>query len=166
MEHSEAVRAFFDRLAPSWHENPADFGARERIVEKMALMGDAIVADIGCGKGVMAPHLLRARPKLVIGVDLSGGMIAGARARFAGEERLQFLCGDFLTLPLPPLDGALLYNAYPHFLNKPVLAKKLVESLKPGGVLLIAHAAGRVSVNLRHSGGAAMPLSAPLRPRR
>jgi SAM-dependent methyltransferase len=57
--------------------------------------------DVGCGTGALtATVLAMADPAQVVGVDMSEGFLASARARIA-DPRSHFRTGDARSLPLP-----------------------------------------------------------------
>ena len=82
-EHAPATDgAWFDRLAPQ----RARWKARNRYyyqeIERLAravIPPGASVLELGCGTGDLLAAL---RPSLGVGVDLSGGMVRQARARY------------------------------------------------------------------------------------
>ncbi len=155
------MAAFFDSLAPQWENDPAESGVRERLVAMMKLPPGGVAADIGCGKGVMLEHLLATGPTAIIAVDISDEMLKAAR-ELCGDSRVTFCHGDFLQAALPVLDAAVLFNAYPHFLDKPALAAKLARAVRPGGIAVIAHSHGRAWINGLHRSGGAAALSVAL----
>jgi len=152
---------YFDDLAPKWGSNPSGYETREKLVSMMNLPPDSVIADIGCGKGVMFEHLLKAGPSRIIAVDISGGMINSAMNAF-NDGRIEYVNEDFISAHLPMVDAAVIFNAYPHFLDKAALVGKLARIIKRNGVLLIAHGSGRSKVNGIHRETAASALSAPL----
>lgn len=158
----EHVRAFFDKMAADWPANPQEYGIREHLVALMELPENSRILDIGCGRGVMTPHLLKTRPARLIGVDLSGEMIRLAQAEFAGQP-VEFIQGNILDMTLEPADAAVIYNAYPHFLDKQALKRAMLRLVRPGGSLIIAHGAGKMVINGRHHGPQVTPISIPLR---
>ena len=161
MKQSE-MRKFFDKLAGGWEADPAEFDVRETLVEMMRIPGGSTIADIACGRGVMIPHLLKTDPARIIGIDLSGEMIKYAREQHT-DERVEFICADLLDASLPPLDAAVIFNSYPHFLDKSSLRVKLAEVVKPGGILIIAHSVSKEHINSRHKSPETSSLSVPLR---
>jgi SAM-dependent methyltransferase len=162
MSVNTEMEAFFDRLAPTWTDNADEYEVREKIVERMNLPADCVIADIGCGKGVMFEHLLKTNPRSIVGVDLSGEMLRHAQELYQGDARLSFIKADVLTVDLPELDAAVIFNSYPHFLDKKALAEKLAAHIRKGGSVIIAHSVSRSRINERHKGGMATVLSAPL----
>ena len=158
---NEDMAAYFDGLAPGWDDAPAEQEAREKLTAMMALSPNGVIADVGCGRGVMFEHLLRTGPAKLIAIDVSSEMLRLAKERFC-DGRIEYVHGDFLDVSLPPLDAVLFFNAYPHFLDKAALAGRLAQVLKKGGALIIAHSRSRAEINGRHRGGGASKLSAPL----
>ncbi len=156
------VRAYFDKMAANWENNPQEYGVREHLVSLMELPENGLILDIGCGRGVMTPHLLKAKPAHLIGVDLSGEMIRLAREEFSGQP-VEFVQGDILEMDFPPADAAVIYNAYPHFMDKGALKRAMARLVKPGGSLIVAHGAGKMVINGRHHGPQVTPISIPLR---
>ena len=161
MDLPKQMEAYFDTLADTWDNNPAGFDKREEIIRMAAFPTRAVVADMGCGKGVMFPHLLKLNPVQIIGIDISGKMLSAARALFS-DPRIELIQGDVLALPLPLLDAALLFNAYPHFLDRTGLARKLAAHMEPGALFVIAHGRGRAELNAHHQDQAMAKLSLPI----
>ena len=57
--------------------------------------------DLGCGTGFIAGRLLKTqRCQRVVAVDLAWPMLQMARAKLAGEARIDYVCGDAEALPL------------------------------------------------------------------
>lgn len=163
MNNNENMQAFFDKLAPDWFDNEEDRAAQVRIMQLAEFPREAHIADIGCGRGVMFPYLLESNPKSMTAVDLSPKMLAYAKDRF-GEDRITYCNCDVLDAPLSGLDAVMMYNTYPHFLDKEALADKMGHSIVSGGMLVIAHSVSKEKINGHHSGTVPFVLSTPLRP--
>ena len=161
MTSNHEMRNFFDRLAPNWNNHPEEYYIREKITALADFPEGNLIADIGCGQGVMLEHLLKTNPREIIAIDLSAEMLKHARKNFT-DPRITFMNADFLETDLPPLDAIILYNAYPHFLNKEALARKTAEIIRKNGYLIIAHGCGKAGINSGHSGERVSPLSAAL----
>ncbi len=97
------------------------------------------VLDLGTGDGRLLALLLPDRPKLTgVGLDFSELMLAGARERFAGDERIELVHHD-LAEPLPALGrfDAVVSSFAVHHLEherKRSLYAEVFDLLKPGGV--------------------------------
>lgn len=162
MNKNKEMKDFFDNLAPVWEINEEEYGIRERLIDMIDLKKGSLIADIGCGKGVMFGHLLKTEPRKIIAVDISSEMLKYAKESFS-DERITCINEDVLTASLPVLDAALIFNSYPHFIDKRALAKKLAEHIRPDGCIVIAHSCSKKQINGRHKEGSAVKLSVPLR---
>ena len=98
------------------------------------------ILDIGTGDGRLLALALAARPGSTgVALDFSPVMLAGARARFAGDERVEIVEHD-LTRPLPDELGsfdAVISSLVIHHLEderKRALYGEILELLEPGGV--------------------------------
>ena len=164
MEQNEQTRAFFDQMADAWdtyaQHDPAKVAA---IVTLCDIRQGARVLDIGCGTGVLTPYLLKWEPSAVLGVDLSPRMIAHARAKYQ-SARVAYEACDVMDVAAREFDVAVIYSAYPHFLEKARLAAQVAALLRTGGRFMIAHSQGRDVINGRHKGKQVAMVSVPLKP--
>lgn len=63
------------------------------------------IVDLGCGHGLFSNLMALSSPdRQVIGIDLSPEKIKWARSTVGSRNNIQFLCGDFLNMDLPPCD--------------------------------------------------------------
>jgi len=97
------------------------------------------VLDIGTGDGRMIALLQADRPEMLgVGIDFSDAMLARARERFDGDQRVEFVKHD-LTEPLPDpgrFDTVVSSFAIHHLehAHKRSLYQEVFELLEPGGV--------------------------------
>lgn len=98
-----------------------------------------------------------------MGVDISKAMAEKAHSKFK-DERLVVLNADFYNLIPYGFDGVIVFNAYPHFFDKPGMAKKLFNELNVGGRFIIAHDQGKDKVNAVHVRKNASKYSISLQP--
>lgn len=147
---ANANRQFFNKLAPTWEDSAEFATVRDEIVARAAIPAGSVILDAGCGKGVMVPHLLKTEPEKLYELDLSDEMMRLNRERWDQEAGVSFLCGDLLTVMLPSPDAVIIFNAYPHFMDKKRLALRLAEILPEKGMVIIAHSRGRDSINHIH----------------
>src|SRR3712207_7769437 len=93
----DTVAADYARLLPDMSaEAPLDRAVLAAFVEMVVDVGDCLVADVGCGSGRVTAHLADAGLR-TIGLDLSPGMIAVARA---ARPDLAFAVAHAEALPL------------------------------------------------------------------
>jgi tRNA (cmo5U34)-methyltransferase len=97
------------------------------------------VLDVGSGDGRLLALLLPDRPDMRgVALDFSELMLAAARERFAGDERVEFVQHDLIS-PLPQLGSfeAIVSSMAIHHLDherKRSLYAEIFELLEPGGV--------------------------------
>ena len=143
--------SYFNDLADGWD---AKCAPHPELLQTVAFLSGARpglhVLDIACGTGAMFPALLKQGVERLVGVDMADKMAAVAHAKFASDPRVEVRCGDFYTLKSEPFHAALLYNAYPHFLDKEALFARAASLLSIGGRFTIAHGMGRETLNGHH----------------
>lgn len=147
---------FFDRCAPTWDaemvQNEEIIGA---ILDNAEVEAGCDVLDVACGTGVLFPYYLKRNVASVTGIDISPEMAKRAAEKFAGEPKIQVICGDVEEMTFDrKFDRIVVYNALPHFPNPKHLIKTLAALLKEGGRLTIAHGASRETIDAHHKGSA------------
>jgi len=81
-----------------------DPGAAQRIVDALGDISNRTVIEIGPGRGVLT-HLLVARAKRVIGIELDRVLAAQLRMKYATRPNLEVLESDFVTAEFPSIVG-------------------------------------------------------------
>ena len=151
---STLMQDFFDQRAENWDNHVHnDHDRIAAILRLTSLKKGQRVLDIGCGTGVLVPHILPYEPADYQAIDVSEKMIALARQK-AADKPVLFHCGDILDFSAAGFDWAIVFNAYPHLLEPEKLAAKLHQLLADGGRMVIAHDHSRQIINHRHSGPA------------
>lgn len=162
MSNIGAIASYFNKLASSWTEDESESEIRDAIVDRAAFLPASKILDIGCGRGVMVPHLLKTSPKEIIELDVSEEMIRLGKERFP-LPNITHIRNDILKVNLSSIDAAIIFNAYPHLMNKPALAKKLYSILSEHGTVIIAHSKGKELINgIHHDDGPCEQISIPL----
>ena len=151
-----SIAHYFDTQASSWDATTPDAAHLTRTTTDVAWAAGVQlgtrVLDVGCGTGVMVPAYLEAGAAEIVGLDVSPNMIELACAKFAGCERVHFACCDVLDFhDTQRFDALVIFNAYPHFLDKAALVEKAAKLLVPHGRFLVAHSVGREAINARHA---------------
>jgi ubiquinone/menaquinone biosynthesis C-methylase UbiE len=133
-----ATQKQFDKLAPVWDamRDPVAFAPVAAALDKLPAPPRRVL-DLGTGTGSVARLVSERFPEAeVAGVDLSGAMIAEARAKTA-DGRVRYIVADAQRLPFE--DGAFdlvtLANMIPFF-------DELARVVAPGGRVLFAFSAG------------------------
>jgi 2-polyprenyl-6-hydroxyphenyl methylase/3-demethylubiquinone-9 3-methyltransferase len=138
------LRSFFDRCAATGsHEQHGDplrlLEYRLALVRNLARPQPAdVVLDLGCGNG---HHLVALAPEIArgIGIDVSPGMIALARARLRNSSwtaKITFAVDDAEELKgvaNQSIDLAICIGAFEHMLDKRKMLASVYRVLKSGG---------------------------------
>ena len=120
------------------------FRVFSEIPDHLDLLGDLhgrSVLDLACGEGFYTRLIKKAGADRVVGVDLSGQMIAMARQQEADEPMgIVYLAGPVEGLePMEPFDvvsAAFLLNCAPTRSNLAAMARTIAANLVPGGRLV------------------------------
>ena len=137
------VASMFDDIAPVYDRLNTimtfglDNGWRHAAVEQTGIEPGASVADIACGTGKLTGELAeRVGPfGKVIGVDLSGGMLALAEAEYRDLVQVEFRKGDALALPIDDdgVDAATIGFGMRNLANFEAGFRELARVVRPGG---------------------------------
>ncbi|MGW7100933.1 class I SAM-dependent methyltransferase [Streptomyces sp. NPDC054838] len=121
----------YERYMGRWSRLVAD-----RFVDWLGVGDGAVWLDVGCGTGALTSAVTgRARPRLIVGADLSAAFLATARATVGPAAR--FVFADALSLPLR--DGtcdAVVSALALNFLPEPGAAvAEAARVARPGGLV-------------------------------
>ena len=99
------------------------------------------ILDLGCGTGLELEEYYPLNPSArVTGIDLSQGMLAALKAKFADKD-ITLICGSYFDVPLgeSSFDGAVSVESLHHFTKeeKVPLYTKLHGALKDGGSFVL-----------------------------
>lgn len=130
--------------APSYHRvaNP-HVGWGQRVLDSLALRGDEVAIDAGCGTGRVTAELLDRLPQgRVIAIDRSANMLEQAEASLAPVygDRVRYLQADLLDLTPDlvgePVDLIFSTATFHWVLDHERLFRTLLPLLEPGGWLV------------------------------
>lgn len=154
--NKKEVTAFFDSLAASWDSGMVKIESKiDKILDAAEVTQGKTVLDVACGTGVLIPDYIKRNISKCVAVDISEKMLEIAKEKFCGYENIEFLCADAENLCLQEkFDCAVIYNAFPHFINSDCLFRSLSSCLKPDGRLTVAHGMSKEALMKHHSGRA------------
>jgi ubiquinone/menaquinone biosynthesis C-methylase UbiE len=153
----KTTREFFDSCADNWDKintYEASHKAFDKLVALLNIADGSSVVDLGCGTGVLMPHLLEAAGSsgTIYAVDISEKMIANLRKKFEANNIVPLVCSSTnLGIVNNAIDTVICFSAFPHFDNKRKSIEEISRILKPGGRFLIAHFSSREEINAFHS---------------
>ena len=109
-----------------------------KVLGRVALRGDEAAMDAGCGTGRVTELLLERLPGgTVLAVDGSREMVAVARRRFAGDDRVRVERQDLLELEVKePVDLVFSTATFHWIKDHGRLFGRVARALKPGGRLV------------------------------
>ncbi len=147
------IAQYFDQRADEWDLCTCRTSPVQGAVASIAhIQPGSRVLDLGCGTGIMADVYIERNVREFIALDIAPRMVEIAQQKYCHESRAQFICCDALCYKdLEPFDAVVIYNAYPHFLDKRALAEHISTLLKPHGRFIVAHSMGREQMNLHHA---------------
>ena len=147
-------REYFDKQAKYWDSKmKVDLRTLQRVVGAAGIKEKDMVLDVGTGTGILLPSLSKATGKegKVFALDISGEMLVKARSKKISEN-IRYIQADVEQFPFfnEIFSHVICFAAFPHFLNKRKALAEISRVLRKGGKLVIAHAAGRETINARH----------------
>jgi SAM-dependent methyltransferase len=135
------LRKQFDWMAPAWEgrRGPEDLMSLAAALDRLGGPPRRVL-DVGSGTGLAARLVARRFPNAeVVGVDLSGAMVAEARRLLPAEHdaRVRFQVADASELPFADgeFDLVVLLNMIPFF-------GELARVTAPGGTAVLAWSSG------------------------
>lgn len=151
-------KKFFNEKAPEWDTITIhDPEKVQYITNLLEIRGGDKILDIGTGTGVMIPsYEKKLVDGCVVAVDYSEKMIEVARSKFPEKEhpKVSFNVSDVYELKYnSEFDLVVCYSCFPHFVDKPLAVKILVNVLKKGGRLAVAHSNSADKINGVHMSG-------------
>ncbi len=146
-QRPELIAHRYDRLAPfygtlEWLYLLRLLGVRRKSVSELRLRQGDTVLEVGCGSGSNFPLLERAVGPggIIFGVDLSGGMLARAKARCSrhGWSNVEMTQADALSYqPRVQPRAALFSFSYSAIPERSRVLAQTWSLLQPGGRLVI-----------------------------
>jgi demethylmenaquinone methyltransferase/2-methoxy-6-polyprenyl-1,4-benzoquinol methylase len=108
---------------------------RRALVAAVAPPPGARVLDVATGTGMVAAELLARCDCTIVGIDQSAEMLAAARARFAGDGRVELIEGEAERLPFADASfDALTFTYLLRYVEDPAATvRELARVVKPGG---------------------------------
>lgn len=143
---AETTARIYDDAAAKWDRTQptllSDYTARPFVLQRLAPLKGARVLDIGCGEGYVSRRIQEEGAAQVVGIDISEGMIARARAREASASQgIEYHVGSatdlsmFETASFDVVCAVFLFNYLTRAETTAVLASAR-RVLRPGGRML------------------------------
>ena len=155
MDKKEIV-SFFDSCADSWDADMVKVQWKiDKILDVAGITEGKTVLDVACGTGVLIPDYINRKAIKCVGVDISSRMTSIASDKFAEYGNINFVCADAESFDFGEMfDCAVIYNAFPHFVNRTNLFENISKHLNENGRITVAHGMSREALIKHHSGRA------------
>lgn len=152
MNKSDVI-AFFDSQAGNWDAEMIKCQEKiDTILDAAEVTEGKTVLDVACGTGVLFPDYIKRNVRKCVGIDISPVMIETAKSKFGGIKNIELVCADAENLVFArEFDCVVVYNAFPHFVDREQLFESLAGCLKNCGRLTVAHGMGREELTRLHS---------------
>jgi ubiquinone/menaquinone biosynthesis C-methylase UbiE len=111
-----------------------------------------IILDVGCGTGILLPFLKTKTGKSgeITALDYSQKMIDKAKEKHGDNFKYVCTSAEKTKFKKDAFDKVICFSVFPHFPNKLKVLKELFRVLSPEGILIIAHADVRETINSFH----------------
>lgn len=134
----------YTSLSHHGYDDIVGFERRASALKKLVSrnnFNNATVLDLACGTGAFIQAVIDYKPKRVVGVDLTAGMLEVAKKRFKHVKHISFIHRSFMDVHFPKatFDCILLANAsrYIPFGEEKTFFSNVRSWLKPNGVFII-----------------------------
>ncbi len=149
-EINKMMNEFFNNKVDHFTYTEKRINDIENFLDQFELKNNQNVLDVACGTGVISSYLAKFNKK-VTAIDMSQKMIEVAK-KIHFEENITFLNEDFYNFKSEELfDLIVIFNAYPHFLDKKLFISTLKRLLSEKGRVVILHDASKEMINVCHS---------------
>ena len=149
---SNKMSSFFNNLANNWDKKQEASNAQiDHLLSLLKIKNGDHILDVACGTGNITGKLQKLSNADVLGIDISEEMIKIAVEKYKDNPSISFKVTNFLEEDYHnAFDYIVIYNAYPHFVNIPLLIEALKRNLKPKGKFAILHSLSREHINMHH----------------
>ena len=176
----EKIIDFFNKCAPYWDEwaiRKEDILVK--LLDNAKITAGIDVLDIACGTGFLFSDYIKRNVHSVTAIDLSPEMVRIAKEKyeklcddkqstthFASQTyvkttndtlcelflcSINIICGDAQTYQFDKqFDVAMIFNAFPHFMEPEKIIIATAKNLKCGGRIAISHDMGRQELDHHH----------------
>lgn len=146
------IKNFFNSIADSWDSREIITDTKiNTLLKNVGINTDDKVLDVGCGTGRITSLLHNLTNQKIIGIDISDKMIEIAKEKYKDKNFVTFISDDFYNhIFEEKFDKIIIYNAYPHFMDKNKFNDALYRNLKTDGEFAILHSFSRFQLQDVH----------------
>ncbi len=140
----------FEEWAENWEVSEESKIVAKIFIEELIGRNSGLILDLACGKGVLREYFRENIPgSKVIYLDKAFAMIRGLKETYPGEFAIR---GEGENIPLSGniFDVVIIFNSFPHFMDKEKTISECYRVLKEGGRLIIGHSMTPEEINQLH----------------
>jgi ubiquinone/menaquinone biosynthesis C-methylase UbiE len=140
----------FEKWAENWEVSAESKVVAGIFVKELIDKESEFVLDLACGKGILRDYLRSYLPETkVVYIDKAFAMIKGLKEIYPGELAIR---GEGENIPLgkDKFDAVVIFNSFPHFVDKEKTISECYRVLKNEGRLVIGHSLTPKELNQLH----------------
>jgi demethylmenaquinone methyltransferase/2-methoxy-6-polyprenyl-1,4-benzoquinol methylase len=140
----------FEKWAENWEVSAESKIVAGIFVKELMSRDSTFILDLACGKGVLRDYLNENIPgSKVVYIDKAFAMIKGLKQIYPDEFAIR---GEGESIPFSSnmFDAVIIFNSFPHFLDKEKTISECYRVLKKGGRLIIGHSMTPEKINQLH----------------
>ena len=140
----------FEKWAENWEVSAQSKIVAGVFVKELIEKGSGLILDLACGKGVLRDSLNENIPGAkIVYIDKAFAMIKGLKETYPDELAIR---GEGENIPFDEdkFDAVIIFNSFPHFVDKEKTIAECYRVLKKGGRLIIGHSMTPEEINQLH----------------
>jgi demethylmenaquinone methyltransferase/2-methoxy-6-polyprenyl-1,4-benzoquinol methylase len=140
----------FERWAENWEVSAESKVVAGIFVKELIDKDSKFILDLACGKGVLRDYFRDNIPdSKVVYIDKAFAMIKGLKENYPDELAIR---GEGENIPFgeDKFDVVIIFNSFPHFMDKERTISECYRVLKSGGRLIIGHSMTPEEINQLH----------------
>lgn len=135
--NNKDIISFFNKETKTWDLNIIKSDEIiNTIFDAAKINEETDVLDVGCGTGVLIDYYLKRNVNSITAIDISSSMIDIAKRKY---PNINFVCADINDFNEGKYDVVMLYDCFPHIIDKQKTIFHINDLLKEKGRIVIAH---------------------------
>ncbi len=140
----------FEKWAENWEVSAESKVVAGIFVKELIGKDSKFILDLACGKGVLRDYFRKSIPgSKVVYIDKAFAMIKGLKEIYPNEMALR---GEGENIPFgeDKFDVVIIFNSFPHFMDKEKTIWECYRVLKKNGRLIVGHSMTPGEINQLH----------------